>query len=418
MQEIQLAAEHMEELPESVDNGDYILLQGIASRICSFPPWLARQHILTLTDPGELVLDQFSGKGTALLEALGQNRVALGVDVAPDAFILSSAKTYPLTYPEVLETLARIYRLVDHGSSDHVLTGRLGSVTRQASIFYHPRTFRELRCFIEACLYLRKRTSGDRLRELRFVQAILLGLLHGHRNEALSLPCSHAYSMSPAYVRKKRLEDESRVRRGLKAKYPIAYRNLWECLESRALQICPSSSTVARIRSLCGRVWYGSALTFPKEPEFEGRVTLCLTSPPYLDRQRYAKDNWIRLWALGYDHRTVNRRMHGFISGSLSKYLDHLELVLLKTSRLLRVGGHLVLIVGDVKTDLKAKPIVNLGTEIVRRTRQMSRKYDDFHMVHLGTRRDDVPAGRRSSNSFWSSQAGTKIDRIVCFRRE
>ena len=47
---------------------------------CSFPIELVERCVLSMTNPGDTVLDPFTGVGSALLAALKLNRFAIGID--------------------------------------------------------------------------------------------------------------------------------------------------------------------------------------------------------------------------------------------------------------------------------------------------------------------------------------------------
>ena len=48
-----------------------------------FPQQLARDHILSWTDPGDLVIDPMAGSGTTLRAAADLGRRAIGVEINP-----------------------------------------------------------------------------------------------------------------------------------------------------------------------------------------------------------------------------------------------------------------------------------------------------------------------------------------------
>lgn len=58
-----------------------------------FSPEFAKQAILSFSKPGDLILDPFMGGGTSLVEALANNRKAIGVDLSPLASFVASVKT-------------------------------------------------------------------------------------------------------------------------------------------------------------------------------------------------------------------------------------------------------------------------------------------------------------------------------------
>lgn len=62
-----------------------------------FAPRFARAAIEEFTEPGEIVLDPFSGGGTTLVEASALGRRAIGVDVNSLAIFVSNVKTTPLS---------------------------------------------------------------------------------------------------------------------------------------------------------------------------------------------------------------------------------------------------------------------------------------------------------------------------------
>src|SRR5690348_16797637 len=75
-------------------------LHSLCSYMAMFPPTLPHTFIRWLTDVGDVVYDPFSGRGTTVLEACLQQRIGLGSDANPLAWILSSAKANPPTRSE------------------------------------------------------------------------------------------------------------------------------------------------------------------------------------------------------------------------------------------------------------------------------------------------------------------------------
>ena len=60
-----------------------------------FPLALARDHILSWTNPGDLVLDPMAGSGTTLRAAKNLERRAVGIEI------------HPLYLPEIVRKLAQ-----------------------------------------------------------------------------------------------------------------------------------------------------------------------------------------------------------------------------------------------------------------------------------------------------------------------
>lgn len=69
-----------------------------------FSPEFPRSIIKRFSTPGDVIIDPFSGSGTALVEAIACGRNAIGSDINPIASFLASVKTDPLC----LEKLERL----------------------------------------------------------------------------------------------------------------------------------------------------------------------------------------------------------------------------------------------------------------------------------------------------------------------
>ncbi|MEM4407844.1 MAG: DNA methyltransferase, partial [Candidatus Caldarchaeum sp.] len=109
-------------------------LHRIMSRTGSFPPALARWVVEKFSDRGQFVLDPFSGKGTAPLEACLSGRVGVGNDLAPEAYVVTRAKVNPVILREVrwwVEEASKLMR------PDTVSTF---DVDEDVRVFFHPQT--------------------------------------------------------------------------------------------------------------------------------------------------------------------------------------------------------------------------------------------------------------------------------------
>ncbi len=58
-----------------------------------FPPSLPHYFINRFSNDGQVVLDPFSGRGTTVLEACFMNRIGIGNDKNPLAYLLTRAKS-------------------------------------------------------------------------------------------------------------------------------------------------------------------------------------------------------------------------------------------------------------------------------------------------------------------------------------
>lgn len=75
-----------------------------------FPEELARRHIMTWTNPGDVVLDFFAGSGTTLKMARNLNRPYIGCDINADYVALAKrrlAQPYTLSMFDRVEPAAK-----------------------------------------------------------------------------------------------------------------------------------------------------------------------------------------------------------------------------------------------------------------------------------------------------------------------
>src|ERR687890_164472 len=91
-------------------------LHPMCSYLASFPAALAHAFLERYSRPGDVVLDPFSGRGTAPLEAIVEGRIGVGNDLNPFAHLLTAAKLEPPTQAEA-RTRSVALRLAFAGSA-------------------------------------------------------------------------------------------------------------------------------------------------------------------------------------------------------------------------------------------------------------------------------------------------------------
>ena len=103
-------------------------LHPMCSYLASFPAALAHAFIARYSRPGDVVLDPFSGRGTAPLQAVAEGRIGVGNDLNPLAQVLTAAKLEPAT-PAAVRTRLAALRLAWNAEAgawlalaDHVVT--------------------------------------------------------------------------------------------------------------------------------------------------------------------------------------------------------------------------------------------------------------------------------------------------------
>ncbi|MCS7126129.1 MAG: DNA methyltransferase [Aigarchaeota archaeon] len=311
------------------ENGWGISLHRICSRTGSFPPSLAYYFIMKYSKAGDIILDPFSGKGTAPLEACLNNRVGMGNDLAPEAYVLTRAKVRPVRYRKVLEWIEWAKNKI------MPIEYRVCDVEENVRVFYSDYTLRQI-------LAVRDLLDDMEDNDLsNFIKALMLGILHGPSRMHLSIKSSHSFSMSPNYVKHYMKENGVRKPR----------RDVLKCLKMKADRVFRDGIPAVR-----GEAFIVDARNLPIEDE---SVDLVITSPPYFNMQTYAWDNWLRLWFLGYRYEEVREKL--FQTNSLNKFKTFIKECLREIFRVLRWDRAAVIVLGTVKL---RDNIVNMAEEV------------------------------------------------------
>jgi site-specific DNA-methyltransferase (adenine-specific) len=289
------------------------------SRVGSFPPALVRYFLALYSKPGDVVLDPFCGKGTTLLEAAAAERIAVGGDISPDAVISARAKSHHVTTADVANYI------------QHLPSGTLNiarDVAPSVALFFHSRTLAQLLAVGEKLF--EDMESGSNREVATFLCGVLLGLLHGHSRLSLSLPCNQVFAMAPGYVR--------RYVRAHQLKRPI--RDVHKCLLEKALELLPFPNPMSLVYVVESPADH--CHKYMRELNFKAK--LVITSPPYLNRQTYIKDAWLRLWFLKRNPRDVAKS--SLETGNVARFVDGMARVIESMSRSLSRDGRIVMVCG------------------------------------------------------------------------
>lgn len=107
------------------------------------PPSIPHFFIRWLTRPGD-VYDPFSGRGTTALEVCFLDRIGLGSDANPMAWILTAAKSNPPSRDRLERRIQDLTRSMRHRST--------AKVPQKICILFHPLRFRSRSVCKSACL--------------------------------------------------------------------------------------------------------------------------------------------------------------------------------------------------------------------------------------------------------------------------
>lgn len=286
----------------------------------SFKPELPDFFIREYSRPGDIVFDPFSGRGTTALQANLLGRVAWSADVSP----LAARLVYPKTHPVSLKDIDRRLGEIDFDGPDP-------AAERAAlSPFYHARTRRELHA-------LRAHLQRNRDDVDCFIELIALSRLHGHSSGFFSRYSFPQIAVSP------RAQRRINAQRGSKS----AYRCVPELILRKARRTLGDES-VLEIGKFNKNNRHFTCDVRGLDQMPAGRVSLIVTSPPFLNKADYIQDNWLENWFLGIDP-------DGYASNvvqthDLPTWEAFIKEALASMHRALKPGGHAVIEVGEVIT--------------------------------------------------------------------
>jgi len=284
-----------------------------------FPVAFADSVVERFTKPGDLVLDPFAGRGTAIFSAAVRGRSGIGIELNPVGWVYGKTKLSPASYELVAKRLQEI----------DVLSASYGITAKNLPEFFEHCYCLEIRKFLLAA---RENLDWRKCRVDRTCMAILMVYLHGKREASLSNQMMQTKSMSPDYAiawwKGKNLKPPEFE--------PIDF--LSKRLEWRYAKGVPSikgsdiylDDSVKRLPKIYKHI----------ERSQDKRISLVLTSPPYYNITNYHYDQWLRLWLLGGDSHP--RNMHESYRGKFSnreKYRILLKEVFSQTAKMMNEEG-------------------------------------------------------------------------------
>lgn len=358
-------------------------LHTVCSYFAMFPPQVPHVFIRWLTEPGDVVYDPFSGRGTTALEACRMGRMGLGSDANPLAHVLSSAKADP---PRPEEAQARLDEL-RYACEPMDPSGAPPNIR----MLYHDDVLGQL-------MWLRD-TLDAADRTDRFLLALLLGVMHanykpGKVARGLSISMPNTFSMAPGYVRK--YIDEHDLQPPDIDVFDLLARKM-------------SRLDLPEAPTLRGRAWLQDVREEPPSFLQERPARLVFTSPPYLSVIKYGKYNWIRLWLLKEEPKAVDAKL--IATGSPTKYLTFMREALEALEPAVRDDGYLCLMIGDVAR--KDSDTVNLAARVWEDVAEPLGWHRVAEVV------DRLPTKHKVSR-IWKNSRGnaTKTDRILVLAKD
>jgi SAM-dependent methyltransferase len=259
-----------------------------ADRWCSFGPYFAmfpvafaRQVIATYSEPGDLILDPFCGRGTSIFCAAECGRDGYGIDINPVAWLYARVKLKPARIKKVEARLTQICRLA---------SPRANEINRLPE-FFRKCFSRQVLEFLLACRrHLDWRSSAVDATLMAFVIQYLHGRIDSNngRPQSLSNQMRQTKSMSQQYSlrwwKKNGFTNPPKVDPAefLTQRIRWRYEKGFPKFSDSIVRLGDSQTVLNRAAT-----------------KFKGKCQLLFTSPPYSAVTSYYFDQWLRLWMLG-----------------------------------------------------------------------------------------------------------------------
>lgn len=308
---------------------DFDSWHSMCSYLGAFPPPLANYFIQYFTKAGDIVFDPFAGRGTTPLEARILNRKSIATDLNPIALALCEAKNASLTKEEIFLRIEQLEKKYDPA----LYQPEANAQSEEVHLIFHPRTLAQL-------CYLRRRLLKSEKQVDKYLIGISLGILHGGERTNgtsgyASIDMPNTFSMSPDYVR--RFVQTNQLNR--------LFRDVFGLLREKTERLFKKHRGLKQ----SGVVAKANAKNLSQVEAllpFQGKVSLILTSPPYLGIVNYAKQNWIRSWFLNQNPEKVSEELDDDLN--LDEWVSFSKSVVTELKKFLKKDGVAVFIIGDV----------------------------------------------------------------------
>ena len=297
-------------------------------------------------------------------------------DLSPYAYVLTRGKLEtPNSERIAIQQVKTLLDVVEQEAP----SVNIDSIPQWVREFFHPDTLREV---LTAFQILRKQ-------ENYFLTACLLGILHHVRPGFLSYPASHLVP----YLRK--------------SKYPpdqfqdmYAYRDLRSRLLAKVKRAYRRHILPANWKQRQYQIWQTNSMNLPIRDK---TVDAIISSPPYFGALDYARDNRLRLWFLGCEDW---KELDTSLTANNKVYLPQMSLCLQEMYRILKFGGHCVLVLGDVERDGKMRRTAEILADLAIGVTQNQFVIDTIYD-------DRIPDERRSRRQTQT----TKFERILVMHK-
>lgn len=278
------------------------------------------------------VLDPFGGRGTTAVEANLIGHYAIHNDINPISIFLAKSR-------QVVPSVEKLEKKLESIN----LNKKLPEAARDKELlpFFHKDTLNEIKNLIRL-------GKKDDSAEMQYLKLTALSRLHGHSPGFFSVYTFPMISVSPESQRKinQKYQQKPEYR-------PIKPRILAKLKRDLAGPLPPFYHEFSRHNSYS----VGSSTNLSEVNT--SCVDLAITSPPFLDKVDYIKDNWMKAWFLGVSKKQLQQIS---IFHDIPSWQNFIHETLQESSRVLKKGAYFIMEVGEVKV---GRTTINLDDVVI-----------------------------------------------------
>ena len=338
------------------------LTHGIHTYTAKFIPQIPRFFIEKYSKRGDTVLDPFAGSGTTLLESFILGRNSLGIDINPLAILISRVKTTPINPKKLKNSIKDLFKLLDKKIK---ITYNVDFPNKD--YWFNESSIKDLNKIMSAIDFLSKNHKVNK----KTKEFFLICFSSIIRKSSYADPSNPKVYCSPRMKEKKKNDYKF---------HPI------ELFKERVTRYCKDMEDLF-YKTKNNNVKVDFVKTNDTRdivlPKGFRKVDLIITSPPYANAQEYFRNFKLELFWLGMvDHRELTELDKNQIGGEnhaslnysklhqtgykeidsiikklfqnnkksayiVYKYFYNMEKSIKEYHKVLKKGGHCVIIVGN-----------------------------------------------------------------------
>ena len=315
---------------------------------------LAIEYIKRYSKPGDLVYDPFVGSGTTLLAASVMGRRSVGTDINHIAILIAKFKLLKLTKTDFYS----LERYIDNFANN------FATELEHVELYYYPSIDHWF--------------CDNSIAVLSYIKSTISEL----ENENQKLFCQLVMSSIINTVS----NQESDTRYAAIERPDLTKEKVVTIYIKKFTSILAIFKEFNAIERTCDANAYLLDSRLCKELLGENSVDLILTSPPYVNTYDYYLYHKHRMNWLGYDVKFSmekeigSRREFSSLKHEESKFSSDLKDILLACDDTLKIGGHVVLVIGDGRV---AGKIYDAKENAEKICTQIGWKLEDYSFSYL-----------------------------------